>query len=369
MIEFLITKIVLVVLFMLGFVLSLAGLLTWVERKQSAVMQDRIGANRARIFGQKLLGLPHILCDAIKMFTKEDFIPAGADKFLHSLAPLLSVVFTLVAFAAIPFGPAVHLFGKIYPLQIADINVGLVYLFGMLSLAVYGVILAGLASNSNYAFLGSLRASSQMIAYEITLGASIIGIILVYSSLSLNQIVLGQGELLWGWLPKWGIVVQPLAFFLFTTAMIAESKRIPFDIPEGESEIVGYFVEYSAMKFGMFFLTDFLETILAAALTTTLFLGGWQVPFLGADGFHFPGGAVWLMPHLLVAVIGILSFIVKTLFFCWLFMTVRWTLPRFRYDQLMHLGWKVMLPLSLANILVTAIWILIFNPHPITPIP
>lgn len=359
MLEFIIAKSVLVVLFILGFVLSLAGLLTWVERKQSAVMQDRIGANRARIFGMKLLGLPHIFCDAIKMFTKEDFVPAGADKFLHSLAPFLSVVFTLVAFAAIPFGPALHLFDRVYPLQIADINVGLIYLFGMLSLAVYGVILAGLASNSNYAFLGSLRAASQMIAYEISLGASIIGIVLVYSSLSLNEIVLGQGELLWGWLPKWGIVVQPLAFFLFVTAMIAESKRIPFDIPEGESEIVGYFVEYSAMKFGMFFLTDFLETILAAALTATLFFGGWQVPFLGIDGFHLPGGAALLLPHLAVVTLGVGSFIFKTLFFCWLFMTVRWTLPRFRYDQLMHLGWKVMLPLSLINILVTAVVLLI----------
>ncbi len=359
MLELLISKTALVILFILGFVLSLAGLLTWVERKQSAVMQDRIGANRARIFGMKLLGLPHIFCDAIKMFTKEDFVPAGADKFLHSLAPLLSVVFTLVAFAAIPFGPALHIFDRVYPLQIADINVGLVYLFGMLSLAVYGVILSGLASNSNYAFLGSLRAASQMIAYEISMGASIIGIVLVYSSLSLNEIVLGQGELLWGWLPKWGIFVQPFAFFLFVTAMIAESKRIPFDIPEGESEIVGYFVEYSGMKFGMFFLTDFLETILAAALTTTLFFGGWQVPFLGTDGFHLPGGVVLLLPHLAVVTLGVASFIFKTLFFCWLFMTVRWTLPRFRYDQLMHLGWKVMLPLSLANIVVTAVVILI----------
>jgi NADH-quinone oxidoreductase subunit H len=322
-------------------------------------MQDRIGANRAKIFGLKLLGLPHILCDAIKMFTKEDFVPAGADKFLHTLAPFLSVAFTLVAFAAIPFGPDAHLFGRVYSLQIANINVGLVYLFGMLSLAVYGVILSGLASNSNYAYLGSLRASSQMIAYEVTLGASIVGIVLIFSSLNLNEIVLGQGELLWGCIPKWGIVVQPLAFFLFVTAMIAESKRIPFDIPEGESEIVGYFVEYSGMKFGMFFLTDFLETILAAALTATLFLGGWQVPFLNAAGFQFPWGAIWSLPHLVVVALGVLSFIFKTLCLCWLFMTIRWTLPRFRYDQLMHLGWKIMLPLSLVNIVVTAVVLLV----------
>jgi len=360
MIEFVVIKLVLIGIFVLGFVMILTSLLTWVERKQSAVMQDRIGANRARIFGLKLLGLPHIITDALKMFLKEDFIPRGADRFLHTLAPLLSFVFVLIAFAAIPFGPDVHWGERVIRLQIADINVALVYIFGMLSLAVYGVVLAGLSSNSNYGFLGGLRASSQMIAYEITLGASIIGVVMVYSSLSLSEIVLKQGELLWGWLPKWGIFLQPVPFFLFMTAMICESRRIPFDIPEAESEIVGYFVEFSGMKFGMFFLTDFLEVILTAALVTTLFFGGWQVPFLGPEGFQTPWGWQWALSHGAVVAFGIASFMLKTLFFCWLLMTIRWTLPRFRYDQLMHLGWKIMFPLSLIWIVLTALFILIF---------
>lgn len=356
---FLLIKFALVILFALCFVMTLTALLTWVERKQSAVMQDRIGANRARIFGQKFLGLPHIICDAAKMFFKESFIPKSADAVLHTLAPLMAFTFVLAAFAAIPFGPTLTIFGRTVALQIADINVGIVYLVGMLSLAVYGVVLAGLSSGSNYGFLGGLRAASQMISYEISLGAAIIAIVMVYGSLSLNEIVLRQGGLLWGVIPAWGIVVQPVAFFIFLTAIIAESKRIPFDIPEGESEIVGYYVEFSAMKFGMFFLTDFLEVILGAMLITTLFFGGWQVPYLGADGFHFPCAAAVILPQWVVPILGVLAFVIKTVFFCWFLMLVRWTLPRFRYDQLMHLGWKILLPLALMNIIVTAVVVLI----------
>ncbi len=359
MLEFLTVKIILIVCFALFFVMSLTALLTWVERKQSAVMQDRIGANRARLFGQKLLGLPHIICDATKMFLKEDYTPHGVDRFLHTLAPFLSFTFVLAAFAAIPFGPDLHIAGRVISLQIANINVGLVYLFAMLSVAVYGIVLAGLSSNSNYGFLGGIRASSQVISYEISLGASLVSMIMVYGSLHLNQMVVAQGELIGGWLPAWGVVLQPVAFIIFLTAIIAESKRIPFDVPEGESEIVGYYVEFSAMKFGMFFLADFLEVVLGAVLVTTLFFGGWQVPYLSPEGFYFPWGAEWLLPHFAVVVLGILSFIVKTAFFCWLFMIIRWTLPRFRYDQLMHLGWKIMLPLALVNIVITAFLILL----------
>lgn len=354
-------KATLAVLF-LGAVLNLAGLLTWVERKQSAVMQDRVGANRAWIvFRSKWLapvnwllrplnglGLFHALADAVKMFVKEDFIPRGADKILFNLAPMISVVFALLAFAAIPFGDTLNLGGRMIDLQVANINAGLLFVFAMMSLGVYGVILAGFSSNNNYAYLGGMRAASQMLSYEITMGISIMGIVLSYGTLSLQEIVRHQGQV-------WGIFVQPFAFILFMTAALAETKRVPFDLPEGESEIIGYFVEYSGMKFGMFFLTDLVETVLVACLMTTFFLGGWQVPFLQPDGFHFPWGSVWALPHGLVIALGVLSFMTKVAIFNWFFMQIRWTLPRFRYDQLMKLGWKILFPLSLINVVITSI--------------
>jgi NADH-quinone oxidoreductase subunit H len=270
------------------------------------------------------------------------------------------MTFALVGFAAIPFGDVLIVGGQEINLQVAPINVALLYVFAMMSMGVYGVVLAGFSSNNNYSFLGGMRASSQMLAYEITLGTTIMGIVMVYESLDLQTIVREQGQLLFGWVPLWGILVQPLAFFLFLAAGLAETKRIPYDMPEGESEIVGYFTEYSGMKFGMFYFTDFLETIMIASLATTLFFGGWQVPYLMWDGFHFPWGAVVLLPNLAVAVLQILSFTIKVIIFCWLFMTIRWTLPRFRYDQLMDLGWKAIFPLSLANLGLTALVLLFF---------
>jgi NADH-quinone oxidoreductase subunit H len=335
-------------------VMNLAGLHTWIERKQSAIIQDRIGANRASILGFTLMGLFHPLADAVKMFTKEDIIPVRADKVLHMLAPAFSVFFALVAFAGIPFGDRVVIGDRVIELQVAKIDVALLYIFAMLSLGVYGVILAGFASRNNYALLGGLRATAQMISYEIALGIAIIGIVLIYGTMDLQEIVRGQGTYFAGWIPLWGIVVQPVAFFAFVTAALAETKRIPFDLPEGESEIIGYFVEYSGMKFGMFFLTDFLETILVACLATTLFFGGWQVPYLMPDGFHFPWGAMFPVSQWTYVLLGVGSFSIKVLSFCWLFMQLRWTLPRFRYDQLMRLGWLGLFPVSVANVLVTA---------------
>jgi NADH-quinone oxidoreductase subunit H len=307
------------------------------------------------------LGLFHPIADAIKMFTKEDYIPPFGDKFLHTLAPFLAFTFALVGFAAIPFGDVLIIGDMAIDLRVAPINVGVLYVFAMASMGVYGVVLAGFSSNSKYAFLGSMRASSQMLAYEITLGATILGVVMVYESLDFQEIVRAQGQLLFGWLPMWGIFVQPVGFFLFLAAGLAETKRIPYDIPEGESEIVGYFTEYSGMKFGMFFFTDFIETILIAALATTFFLGGWQVPYLAADGFYFPWEVQISLAHLAVAGFEVLAFSVKVVSLCWLFMTVRWTLPRFRYDQLMELGWKGIFPVALANIVVTA-FVLLFIP-------
>ncbi|MFB3075362.1 MAG: NADH-quinone oxidoreductase subunit H, partial [Candidatus Methylomirabilales bacterium] len=296
MMEILVIKFVLAG-FVFFLVLNLAGFHTWVERKQSALIQDRIGANRASIFGFRMLGIFHGMADVLKMFTKEDIVPRGADRTLHTLAPFFSVFFALVTFAAIPFGPALKLGDRVIELQVANINAALLYVFAMLSLGVYGVILAGFASRNNYAILGGLRATAQMISYEIALGLSIIGVVMVYGTMNLAELVRAQGHMIGGWIPFWGIVTQPVAFVIFVTAALAETKRAPFDLPEAESEIIGYFVEYSGMKFGMFFLTDFLETIVVACLSTTLFFGGWQVPFLSPDGFHFPWGGELLVSN------------------------------------------------------------------------
>jgi len=346
------------VVFVMMFVLNLGGILTWVERKQSAIMQDRIGANRASIFGLRLLGLFHPLADAIKMLTKEDFRPARADRFLFGLAPFVSVFFALVAFASIPFGDTLRVAGREIPLQAVTLNVGILYVFAMLSLGVYGVMMAGWSSANNYALLGGQRAAALMISAEIAIGASIMGVVMVYGSLDMMDIVRGQGTLLWGWLPAWGIVTQPLAFVLFLTAGIAATKRIPFDMPEGESEIIGYFVEYSGMKFGMFAMADFLETVVIAGMTTSLFLGGWQVPYLAAEGFRFPWGAAWALPHLVVVPLQVGAFVGKVCAMIFFMMLVRWTLPRFRYDQAMRLGWLGLFPLSVLNIVLTGLLLL-----------
>jgi NADH-quinone oxidoreductase subunit H len=278
------------ILLVFGGVMSLVLLLTWQERKQSALMQDRIGANRASILGFRLFGLIHSLADGLKLMSKETFIPAQAEKLLYRLAPVLAASFAMMAFAFIPFGGALSWNGRSIPLCIVDSDVGILFVFAMLSLSVYGVVLAGWSSGNKYAFLGGMRACSQMISYEITMGATLLGLFLIFQTLDLNAIVHSQGEMIGGFLPKWGIFLQPLGFLLFLTAGVAETKRVPFDLPEGESEIIGYYVEYGGMRFGLFMMTDFIETVLIAALVTTLFLGGWQVPFLVSTGFHFPGG-------------------------------------------------------------------------------
>lgn len=346
-------------IFFLTCVMTLTSLLTWMERKQSAVMQDRLGANRAPILGIRAFGLPHILADALKMFFKEDYVPPGGDRLLHTAAPLVALFFALMSFAAIPFGDTIKVFGRTIDLQIFPFNAGLLFVFAMMSMGIYGTFLAGFSSDNKFAFLGGLRASSQMISYEITMGATLVGLLMIFGTLDLAELNRAQGALLWGWLPKWGIFLQPLGFLLFLVAGFAETKRVPFDMPEGESEIIGYFVEYSSMKFGAFFMTDFIETILIAALLTTLFFGGWQVPYLQADGFHFPLGFHMTVSAMAVTVLQIAAFACKVVFFCWFLLLIRWTLPRFRYDQLMHLGWKILLPLSILNIFITGI-VLIF---------
>lgn len=361
-------------LLVLVMVLNLAGVLGWIERKASALIQDRIGANRASVLGFAGMGLVNTLvADPVKFLTKEDYVPPRGDKLLHTLAPCMALFPALVTFAVIPFGDVLQVGDRAVNLQVANLNVGVLYIFAMASLGVYGIVIGAWASNNKFSLLGGVRGSAQMISYEVAMGLSVIGILMVYGTLELQEIARGQGSLIrdllprsWnflraavGWLPAWGILLQPLAFLLFFTAAVAETKRIPFDLPEGESEIVaGYLVEYSGARFLMFFAGEFAEIVVAAGLMTTLFFGGWQVPYLMRDGFHFPWGGIWLLPHLAVVLLQVGGFALKVVFFCWLQILLRWSVPRFRYDQVMRLGWKMLLPLALANVIVTALVII-----------
>jgi len=346
-------KIIFVFSVNLGF---FAPVLGWVERKQSAVMQDRIGANRAAIFGFTAIGLFHSLADAIKVLAKEDFIPSGANKFFHTLAPFICLVPAIVTFSVVPFGGQYDLFGHRVNLVIADLDVGILFVFALASLATYGVVLAGWSSRSNWSLLGGLRASAQMLSYEVAMGLTIIGVIMVYGSLRLTEIGALQENFF-----HWGIFLQPLGFVLFITCAIAENKRVPFDMPEAESELVaGYFTEYSGLKFVMFWMGEFLEIVTISGIVTSLFFGAWHLPFvsdqklLSLFQFAGPNGAA-----LLAMLVNVATFFAKIIFFIWLQMTIRWTLPRFRYDQVMRLCWKMLLPLALINILITGLVVLV----------
>jgi NADH-quinone oxidoreductase subunit H len=361
-------------------VLNLAGVLGWIERKGSALIQDRIGANRASIFGFAGLGLVNtLIADPLKFLTKEDFIPPAGDRFLHTLAPCLALFPALVTFAVIPFGDVLQIGERVINLQVANLNVGILYLFAMTSLGVYGIVIGAWASNNKFSLLGGVRGSAQMISYEVALGLSVIGILMVYGTLDLQEMARSQGHLirdllpestgflnaLVGWLPAWGIFLQPLAFLLFFTAAMAETRRIPFDLPEAESELVaGSHVEYSGGKFLMFFAAEFAEIVTVAGLVTTLFFGGWQVPYLMRNGFYFPWGGTLPLAHLTVVMLQVGAFTLKVLFFCWLQILVRWSLPRFRYDQVMRLGWKMLLPAALVNVVITALVILFMQQKP-----
>ncbi|MBN1271696.1 MAG: NADH-quinone oxidoreductase subunit H [Candidatus Aminicenantes bacterium] len=343
------------IIFAMMWFLVLTLYLTWAERKESAVMQDRVGANRANIMGVRILGLFQPLADAIKMFFKEDFTPPFSKRFLHNLAPFISFFFSLVTVATIPFGDVLRIGGKTIRLQILDLNIAILFVFAMLSLTIYGVVISGWASNSRWTLLGGLRGAAQLISYEVALGLSLIGLVMVFPTLKFSAFVEYQGGLLFGWLPKWGIFLQPLGFLIFFIAAMAESERVPFDLPEGESEIVGFFTEYGGLKWGLYMFTDFMKLLLISCLLTTFFFGGYHLPWLYADGFHFPWGGTWLLPHGIVVLFQVLAFNLKVFFFCWMQILIRWTYPRFRYDQLMDFGWKLLIPLSLFNIIATAV--------------
>lgn len=341
------------------FALPLASVLTWMERRQSAYSQDRLGPQRAHffaVFGRPftLFGLLHIVADALKSFFKEPFRPSVADKVVFHVAPLIGFATAIVTLALIPFGPDIASSAGTLQLQIARVDAGILFVFAIGSLGIYGAALAGWASNNRFALLGSLRASAQSISYEIALGLTVVGILIAYGSTELAAIAQAQsGTLLYGVLPNWGICVQPFGALLFLIAAMAETKRAPFDMPEGESEIIGYFLEYSSMDFGLFMLGEFVEVVVLAMIFTTLFLGGWQLPWI-LDEHSLSLGLVTLNNPWAIGLAGLVVFGLKTIFVCALQLQIRWSLPRFRYDQVMALGWKVLLPLALLNIFVTA---------------
>jgi NADH-quinone oxidoreductase subunit H len=327
-------KIVLVVLITEGTV----AYLIWVERKIAAYAQDRFGPNRAGMQFGIPFGLLQPLADGAKMLLKEDVIPRYVDRPLYILAPMIAFIAATIGFAVVPFGPVSP--GSPIDFQIAPgIDVGIVYVFAIGSLAVYGVILGGWASNNKYSFIGALRSSAQLISYEIPLGMSILGMVLLAGSLDLTAIINWQDR------HVWGLLAQPVACVLFMTSAFAETNRLPFDLPESEQELVGgYHTEYSAMKFGLFFLGEYLHVITVSFLAVTLFFGGWSVPFvLGGD----QTGWFWSLLKVLVMLVKVSLMI---LFIMW----VRWTIPRFRYDQLMDLAWKSLIPIALLNLVATA---------------
>jgi NADH-quinone oxidoreductase subunit H len=304
------------------------------ERKISAFIQDRLGPNRVGP-----AGLWQPLADGVKAFLKEDFTPAHVRKTYFWLAPMITMIPSLLVLAVIPFGS--QLGGQ--KMVIADLNVGILYTFGIVSLGVYGIVLAGYASNSKYPFLGGIRSSAQMISYEIAMGMSVIPVFLIVGDLNLSQVVEHQAR------HGWMILYAPVSFIIFVIAAFAETNRLPFDLPESEQELVGgYHTEYSSMKFALFFMGEYANMIAASAMMVTLFLGGWTLPFAGLDK---PADSI------AIGVIQIAIFLGKVAVLMGVFIWVRWMWPRFRYDQLMDLGWRRFLPLALANILVTAIWL------------
>lgn len=353
-----------------GIILPLVALSSLAERKVSAFIQDRIGPNRVGIpmtlFGAKkdipLLGLVQPLADGLKFLLKEDFTPKHVRKFYFWLAPALVLVPALLTVAVIPFGSEMKLFGRQIPLVIADLNIGPLFVFAISSLGVYGIVLAGWASNSKYPFLGGVRSSSQMISYEIALGLSVIPVLMIFQELNLGAIVRFQDKNGWLLLPLWGdglslqrwLLLVPLviSFVVFTVSIFAETNRMPFDLPECETELVaGYHTEYSSMKFALFFLGEYAAMIVGSGLIVTLFLGGWSIPFGDMIGLGYEAARdTWW-----VGLLHVGCFLTKVVAFIFFFMWVRWTLPRFRFDQLMRLGWIFFFEIALFNVFLTAL--------------
>jgi len=325
----------------ISILLFIVTYLVYFERKISAWIQDRIGPNRVGPYG--LLQSP---ADVLKLFFKEDIVPSAATKFVHSLAPVISLTVAMSTYAVIPFGPDIEIFGQKVRLIVADVDVGILFILAFASIGVYGLTLSGWASNNKYSLLGGLRSSAQMISYELSMGISVVGVLILAGSLRIYDIINSQQ----GWM--WNAFIQPIGFITFVVAAFAETNRLPFDLPEAEPELVGgYHTEYSSLKFAMFFLAEYANMIIASCLITTLYLGGWHLPFIDSA----------MLSYGLMPLISVMIFVAKVLFLLFFFIWVRWSIPRFRYDQLMNLGWKVMLPLSLLNLMWVALLVYFFK--------
>jgi NADH-quinone oxidoreductase subunit H len=335
--EFIIVKFVLVVVVFLVS-LGIAAYSTYAERKIAAFLQDRVGPDRAGPFG-----LLQPVADGVKMFMKEEIIPTHADKGLFILGPSIMMMTACMTGVVIPWGSTLIINGTEYPVQITDLNIGILYIFGVVSIGVYGIMIGGWASNNKYSLMGAIRASSQMISYELAMGMAIIALVMTTGTLSIGEIVKQQQGM------HWNVFVQPLGFVLFIVCAFAECNRTPFDLPECETELVGgYHTEYSSMKLGFYLFAEYINMFISSAIIASLYFGGYNFPFIDQLG----------LPHNVLTLLGTLIFFGKVFFFIFFFMWVRWTLPRFRYDQLMHVGWRVMIPLALFNILLTAVIVL-----------
>ena len=335
--EIIVRLVLIVVIFLISLVIAMYS--TYAERKIAAFFQDRVGPNRAGPFG-----ILQPLADGAKMFLKEEIIPTNSSKFLFIVGPSLAIMTACIGSAVIPWGQQIQIGTRMYDLQVTDINVGLLYIFGVVSLGVYGIMIGGWASNNKYSLLGAIRAASQNISYEIAMGLSIIALLMVANTLSLKEIAAQQH----GW--HWNILYQPLGFILFIVCAFAETNRTPFDLPECETELVGgYHTEYSSMKLGFYLFAEYINMFVSSAVMATLYWGGYNYP-----------GMDWVAAHVGPVVgplIGMVVLFAKIFLFIFFFMWVRWTIPRFRYDQLMDLGWKGLIPLAIANIIGTGLWI------------
>lgn len=335
-----ITLIKIVIVFLT--VLLTVAYLVYAERKIAAAIQNRIGPNRVGWHG-----MLQPFADVFKLLLKEDIVPTAANRLVHTLAPMISITVALCTFAVIPLGNRITLFGREIDLVIAgNVNIGILFILALSSLAVYGLTLSGWSSNNKYSLLGGIRSSAQMISYELSMGLSLIGVIMISGTLELPKIVANQT----GW--HWNIILQPIGFITFLVAAFAETNRAPFDLPEAEPELVGgYHTEYSSFKFALFFLAEYANIIAASAVITTLFLGGWHLPYIETLDWN----------PTLIAILQVCAFCVKVAVMMFFFIWVRWSIPRFRYDQLMNLGWKVMLPVALLNLVVTGVVVLMLN--------
>lgn len=336
---FVIEKFILVIIvFVVTLVIAMYS--TLAERKVAGFMQDRPGPDRAGPFG-----ILQPLADGGKFFFKEEIIPAGAHKTLFILGPTLAIITACISSAVIPWGQSLTIGERVIELQVADVNVGVLYIFGVIALGVYGIMLGGWASNNKFSLMGAIRAASQSISYEIAMGLSIIALLMVTQTLSMKEIVEQQAGFL-----TWNIWVQPLGFLIFLICAFAETNRVPFDLPECETELVGgYHTEYSSMKLGLFMFSEYINMFVSSALMASLYFGGYNFPFM--DSLGLSGN--W------ITIIGVIVFFIKIFAFIFFFMWIRWTLPRFRYDQLMNLGWKILIPLAIANIVITGIVIIL----------